>query len=103
MATEKKTNSKANRRFKLFVGMSDEKKSTMLKYAGWAIAAFALFTLVSVGSYLFTWKPDYSLLTSPDMMDQDVAVRNWGGKLGYNLSHFLVSECFGLGTFALSS
>ena len=101
MAKEKKTNSKDNRRFKLFAGMSDEKKSTMLKYAGWAIAAFALFTLVSVGSYLFTWKPDYSLLTSPDMMDQDVAVRNWGGKLGYNLSHFLVSECFGLGTFAL--
>ena len=56
---------------------------------------------MSVGSYLFTWKADQSLLTSPDMMDQAVEVQNWGGKLGYDLSHFLVSECFGLASIVI--
>jgi S-DNA-T family DNA segregation ATPase FtsK/SpoIIIE len=101
MAKDKKTKSKARKRFRLFAGISEERKSTLIKYAGWALTAFTLYTLVSVGSYLFTWKADQSLLTSPDMMDQAVEVQNWGGKLGYDLSHFLVSECFGLASTVL--
>lgn len=101
MAKDKKTKTKAGRRFRLFAGMSEERKSTLLRYAGWALAAFTIYTLVSVGSFLFTWKADLSLLTSPDMMGKEVEVLNWGGKLGYNLSNFLVKECFGLGAFAL--
>ena len=101
MAKDKKTKSKARKRFRLFAGISEERKSTLIKYAGWALTAFTLYTLVSVGSYLFTWKTDQSLLTSPDMMDQAVEVQNWGGKLGYDLSHFLVSECFGLASTVL--
>lgn len=101
MAKDKKTKSKARRRFRLFAGISEERKSTLIKYTGWAITAFTLYTLVSVGSYLFTWKADQSLLTSPDMMDQAVEVQNWGGKLGYDLSHFLVSECFGLASIVI--
>lgn len=101
MAKDKKTKSKARKRFRLFAGISEERKSTLIKYTGWAITAFTLYTLVSVGSYLFTWKADQSLLTSPDMMDQAVEVQNWGGKLGYDLSHFLVSECFGLASIVI--
>ena len=84
-----------------FAGMTQDRKSTLLKYTGWAVAAVTLYVLVSVGSYLFTWKEDQSLLTSPDMMSKEVSVLNWGGKTGYDLSHFLVAECFGLGSFAL--
>lgn len=101
MAKDKKTKSKARKRFRLFAGISEERKSTLIKYTGWALTAFTLYTLVSVGSYLFTWKADQSLLTSPDMLDQAVEVQNWGGKLGYDLSHFLVSECFGLASVVL--
>ena len=101
MAKDKKTKSKARKRFRLFAGISEERKSTLIKYTGWALTAFTLFTLVSVGSYLFTWKSDQSVLTSPDMMDKAVSVLNWGGKLGYDFSHFLVSECFGLASIVL--
>ena len=101
MAKDKKTKSKVRKRFRLFAGISEERKSTLIKYIGWALTAFTLFTLISVGSYLFTWKSDQSVLTSPDMMDKAVSVQNWGGKLGYDFSHFLVSECFGLASIVL--
>ena len=101
MAKDKKTKSKDRRRFRIFAGMSEERKSTLIKYTGWAVAALTVYVLVSVGSYLFTWKADQSLLSTPDMMDMSVDVHNWGGKLGYDLSHMLVGECFGLGAFVL--
>ncbi len=81
--------------------LSDDRKSTLLKYAGWTMAAFAVITLISVLSYLFTWQADQSLLSRPDMMDKNVDVQNWGGKLGYRWSSFLVTDCFGLGSCAL--
>jgi hypothetical protein len=68
MAKDKKTKVRARRVFGLFARISEERKSTILKFAGWAVAAFTLYALISVGSYLFTWKVDQSLLTSPDMM-----------------------------------
>ena len=101
MAKDKKIKSKDRKSFRLFAGMSEERKSALIKYTGWAVAALAVYVLVSVGSYLFTWKADQSLLSAPDMMDRSVDVQNWGGKLGYDLSHMLVGECFGLGAFAL--
>ncbi len=81
--------------------LSDDRKSSLLKYAGWTVAVFAVITFVSVCSYLFTWHADQSLLSRPDMMDKTVDVQNWGGKLGYRWSSFLVTDCFGLGSFAL--
>lgn len=101
MAKVKKTKSKAGRRFKPFAWLTENRKSILLKYTGWTIAAFTVYTLVAAISYLFTWKADQSLLTSPDMLEESVEVLNWGGKLGYQWSHFLVSECFGLGAFVL--
>ena len=76
-------------------------KSNILKYTGIAVLVFALFTLISALSYLFTWQADQSLMSHPEMMDKGVDVENWGGKLGYMWSRFLVSRCFGLGSFAL--
>ena len=77
------------------------RKTNILKYTGIAVLVFALFTLVSAASYLFTWQADQSLMSHPEMMDKEVDVQNWGGKLGYMWARFLVSGCFGLGSFAL--
>lgn len=81
--------------------MDAEKKSNILKYSGIAVLVFALFTLVSVLSYLFTWQADQSLMSHPDMMDRGVEVSNLAGKVGYKWASFLVARCFGLGCFGL--
>jgi len=81
--------------------IGEERRITIMKIAGLTVAAFAVFTLISVVSYLFTWKIDQSLLSDPDMMDQNTDVSNMGGKLGYRWGHFLVCRCFGLGSFAM--
>ena len=92
MAAKKKIND---------IRIDEDKKSTILKYSGIAVLVFALFSLVAVLSYLFTWQADQSLMSHPDMMDKGVEVSNWAGKLGYRWSSFLVARCFGLGSFAL--
>ena len=76
------------------------KKSLILKYTSIAVLVFAFFTLLSILSYLFTWQADQSLLSNPEMMGKSVDVANWGGKLGFMWSRFLVSNCFGLGSLA---
>ena len=83
------------------IEIDPQKKSNILKYSGLAVAVFTLFTFVAIVSYLFTWQADYSLLSNPNMLDNDVDVANLGGKAGYKWSHFLVTRCFGLGSFAL--
>lgn len=92
MAAKKKIND---------IRIDEDKKSTILKYSGIAVLVFALFSLVAVLSYLFTWQVDQSLMSHPDMMDKGVEVSNWAGKLGYRWASFLVARCFGLGSFAL--
>ena len=86
---------------KFFSDIDPDKKSNILKYTGIAVLVFALFTLISSVSYLFTWHADQSLLSNPEMMEKGVEVKNWGGKLGFMWSRFLVAGCFGLGSFAL--
>ena len=86
---------------RFFANIDPDKKSAILKYTGIAVLVFTFFTLLSALSYLFTWQADQSLLSDPSMMSKSVDVANWGGKLGYKWSRFLVSDCFGLGSFAL--
>ena len=102
-AVSKKKVVKNERRlsFSFFNDIDEEQKSNILKYSGIAVLVFALFTFVSVFSYLFTWSADQSLMSHPDMMDKGVDVANWAGKAGYKWSSFLVSRCFGLGSFVL--
>ena len=87
--------------FSFFTDMDAEKKSNALKYLGIAVMVFAMFSLVSVFSYLFTWTSDQSLMSNLEMMDKGVEVANWAGKAGYRWAAFLVSDLFGLGSFAL--
>ncbi len=104
MAAKTNRNNKGKERrarFSFFSDMTPERKSNILKYTGVAVAVLAAFSFISVVSYLFTWKADQSLMADPAMMDTGVEVANWAGKAGYLWSRFLVSECFGLGSFAL--
>ena len=89
------------KRFSFFSDMDTDKKSNLLKSAGVIVMVFTVLTLLSTISYLFTWESDQSLLSQPDMMGKDIEVSNLGGKIGYRWSHFLVAQCFGLGSFAL--
>ena len=97
----KKEKNEKRARFSFFSNMDEVKKSNFFKVTGSVVAVFALFTLISAVSYLFTWKADQSLLMHPEMMDKNVEVANWAGKAGFRWGSFLVSRCFGLGSFAL--
>ena len=99
--TVKKDKNEKRARFSFFSDMDEVKKSNFFKVTGSVVAVFALFTLISAVSYLFTWKADQSLLMHPEMMDKNVEVANWAGKAGFRWGSFLVSRCFGLGSFAL--
>ena len=85
----------------LWTGLDPEKRSRIATVAGWAVAVFAVYTLLAVCSYFFTWKQDQSLLTDPSMMDQSVQVHNLASKAGFKWSHFLVGNCFGVAALAL--
>ena len=87
--------------FSFFSDMDQDKRSNLMKYTAVIVTIFTVLTFISTVSYLFTWEADQSLLSQPDMMDKTVEVNNLGGKLGYRWSHFLVADCFGLGSFAL--
>ncbi|HIZ85910.1 MAG TPA: DNA translocase FtsK [Candidatus Coprenecus stercoravium] len=68
---------------------------------GVVCALLAVFTLVSMVSYLFTWAQDQSLLTDDNIYSNSVTAENTGGKLGFLFSHLLVSRWFGLGAFII--
>lgn len=89
-----------DKRFRLFQSMDPDKRRRLVTLAGLAVGAFAVFTIIAIVSYLFTWKADQSLLSDPFMMDEKADVHNSAGKLGYRWGHFLVARCFGLGSFA---
>ena len=78
-----------------------QRRTRILKISGLIVGAFALFTLLSILSYLFTWTADQSLLGDPDRLSLDVDVHNAGGKLGHRWSWLLVDRWFGLGSLLL--
>ena len=69
--------------------------------AGLVMAAFAVFTLIAIVSFIFTWKEDQSLQGYDKIMDIDVPVSNAAGKLGFKWAGLLVSRWLGIGAFAL--
>ena len=103
MAQNKKTkkkNAKKGNFFAFFKNMDPELKSILIKCSGGLVLMMAVFTFVSMLSYLFTWSVDKDLLMNAGRMSKDVDVSNIGGKLGYLWSHFLVSDMLGLASFS---
>jgi S-DNA-T family DNA segregation ATPase FtsK/SpoIIIE len=87
------------RLFTFWRDLDDDDKERVIKITGLLIAVFAIFTLLANVSYLFTWKTDQSLL-STEISDKSIGVSNICGKLGFKWSYFLITQCFGLGSFA---
>lgn len=59
----------------------------------------AVYTLISLISFVFTWADDQSLFHDKEMFSNAVNVENQGGKLGLVWANFLVARLFGLGAF----
>ena len=74
--------------------LDPQQRTRILKISGLVVGAFALFTLISILSYLFTWTADQSLLGDPDRLSLDVDVHNSGGKMGHQWAWLLVSRDF---------
>ena len=75
-----------------------ERKQTGLRLAGVALVLVLTVTvLISVVSYLFTWRQDQSLLSAAA---QDQA-QNLAASSGFSLGHFLVTNSFGLAAFCI--
>ena len=79
----------------------ETQRAVAKKILGLLVAAFTVFTFISIVTFFFHWKEDQSLLMNPSMMDPDVPVGNSAGKLGFRLGRFLVCRCFGFGSLAL--
>ncbi len=79
--------------------MDDDDKSRLVRFTGLAVALLAVFTLLSVISYFFTWKADQSALSSR-VGDITVEVSNIAGKVGYRWADLLVRRWFGIGSLA---
>ena len=76
------------------IRLTQEQIDNIKRYVGLTVLVIALFTLLSIVSYLFTWKVDAGLAKNADFA-------NWCGNSGYVWSRLLVSRCFGLGSFFL--
>ena len=81
--------------------LDEKKRSSYRILAAVLLGIFTLFTAIAVGSYLFTWKQDASLLSEPALIDSDVAVHNASSKLGFRWGHFLVTRLFGIAALGL--
>lgn len=76
--------------------ISNMSARNLMRLLGFFVSVFALFAAISMLSYLFTWKADQSLLLDENLYNQDIAIENNGGKLGFKFSSFLIGKCFGL-------
>ncbi|MBE6250214.1 MAG: DNA translocase FtsK [Bacteroidales bacterium] len=77
--------------------LTQEQKDNIRRYAGLLVLVLAAFTLLSVVSYLFTWKEDMSQMSHIGTAQ----LSNWCGRIGYMWANLLVARTFGLGSFFL--
>ena len=81
---------------KYWNGLSD-RKQTGIRYGGiLLVLIFTITFVISVVSYLFTWKQDQSALAATDATIQNAAASS-----GLSLGHLLVTESFGLAAFCI--
>ena len=59
----------------------------------------ALYLLVALISYMFTWKTDQSFEYSGILSDPSISVENWAGKTGAYFGNLLIYRWFGIASF----
>lgn len=106
LSEKQKENTKRKLRFgrivSYFRNMDPQTRTLIARVVGLVVGVFALFTLFSCVSYLFTWKSDYSIVSWGDISNPDKMPANSGSRLGLRWSRFLVGGCFGLSAFCIA-
>lgn len=104
MAQKQKENTKRKFSFKLvvayFKNMDPQRRTLVARVCGLAVGAFAVFTFFCCFSYLFSWKSDYSIVSTAASAS-DTLPANTGSRFGLRWSRFLVQGCFGLSAFVV--
>jgi len=67
---------------------------------GTFLILFSVFLCIAFISFFFNWQEDQSALTK--FTDKTVKSENLLGKIGANLSHFLIYKGFGIGAFVIA-
>lgn len=60
------------------------------------ILFFALYLLLAIVSYFFTWKSDQSFIWQAVFSSSKISVENWTGKVGAFLSNAMVNKGYGI-------
>ena len=108
MALSEKQKENTKRKFRFgrivsyFRNMDPQTRTLIARVVGLVVGVFALFTLFSCVSYLFTWKSDYSIVSWGDISNPEKMPANSGSRLGLRWSRFLVGGCFGLSAFCIA-
>lgn len=108
MALSEKQKENTKRKFRFgrivsyFRNMDPQTRTLIARVVGLVVGVFALFTIFSCVSYLFTWKSDYSIVSWGDISNPDKMPANSGSRLGLRWSRFLVGGCFGLSAFCIA-
>lgn len=74
----------------------------LVKITGVSLLIFSLFTLLSLASYLFTWKIDQDKLSESwnnILFNNEILLENWMGKFGGLLAHQFIYSGFGVPSF----
>ena len=74
----------------------------LVKITGVSLLIFSLFTLLSLASYLFTWKIDQDKLSESwnnILFNNEILLENWMGKFGGLLAHQFIYSGFGVSSF----
>ena len=85
----------------LFSFLNDDRLKFSVAIFIFLLAVFFIFAFIS---YLFTWKVDQSKLDvdwSKFILDSDIKVDNWTGKLGALASNLFIHNWFGIASFSI--
>lgn len=75
-------------------------KDIILQIVGLLFLFLAIFTAISLISYLFTWAEDHSIISSSDPLASSLPVENGGGRVGFLWANLLIRKLFGFASFA---
>lgn len=78
-----------------------KRKEGLYLICGLVFLALAIYTLIALVSYVFTWAQDQSSYVGSDIFSSLSNVENGGGKIGLWWANLLVSKLFGLGAFII--
>lgn len=77
------------------------RKDALYLICGLVSLIIAVYTLIALISYVFTWAQDQSALSDSTLFSSLQEVDNGGGKIGWWWANLLISKLFGLGAFII--